>query len=270
MLLLLLVLLMVKQWVYEIFLITHLACAFSALCMTWRHIQPERKARSYVLVCLGTFVATGVLHLLRILFRNIVFRGSTMRMSIQLHAEDMVCTKLRLPRPWAVCAGEWVTLGVPFVGLFYLLQAHPFSISWWETNYSGKTDTIYLLFRARTGFTRKVWRCLEPAREYWAWIDGPFGPAPVHQCGTTQDMGDYGHILMVTTGIGIAAQLPYIKELVKMCWEAGVHTQRICLVWQLDWTGDYECTRDWLQHLVKQDNGYVSGQFAFCFCFSTD
>lgn len=80
----------------------------------------------------------------------------------------------------------------------------------------------------------------------------------VHQRGSTQDMGDYGHILMVTTGIGIAAQLPYIKELVQMRREAGVRTQRICLVWQLDQTGDYECTRDWLQHLVKQDDGYVS------------
>lgn len=148
MLLLLLVLPMVKQRVYEIFLITHLACAFAALCMTWRHIPPEGKARTYVLVCLGTFSATGTLQLLRIFFWNIVFGGNTMKMSIQLHAEDMVCAKLRLPRPWTVRAGERVTLGVPFVGLFYLFQAHPFSISWWETNYGSKADTIFLLFRA--------------------------------------------------------------------------------------------------------------------------
>ena len=63
---------------------------------------------------------------------------------------------------------------------------------------------------------------------------------------------------MITTGIGIAAQLPYIKELVQIRREAGVRTQRIFLVWQLDRTGDYECTRDWFQHLVKQDDGYVS------------
>ena len=258
MLLLLLVLPIVKRRVYEIFLITHLACAFSALCMMWRHIPQERKARKYVLICLGTFSATGALQLLRIFFRNFILGAETMRMTIQLHAEDMVCAKLHGPRPWTVSAGERVTLGVPFVGLFYLFQAHPFSISWWETSLSGKADIIFLLFRARNGFSRKVWKSLEPGREYWAWVDGPFGPATVHQFGTTQETGDYGHILMITTSIGIAAQLPYIKELVQIHREAGVRTQRIFLVWQLDRTGDYECTRDWFQHLVKQDDGYVS------------
>lgn len=148
MLLLLLVLLIVKQQVYKIFLITHLACAFSALCMMWRHIPQEGKAHKYVLICLGTFSATGVLQLLHILFQNFILGGKTMQMSIQLHAEDMVCAKLHVPWPWTVCAGEHVTLGIPFVGLFYLFQAHPFSISWWETSFSSKADTIFLLFCA--------------------------------------------------------------------------------------------------------------------------
>lgn len=257
MLLSLLVLPIVKQLVYEIFLITHLVCAFTALYMTWRHIPPTGKARGYILVCIGTFLATGALQVLCILFWNIVLGRNIMQMSIQFHPENTVCAKLHLPRPWTVRAGERVTLGVPFISLFYLFQAHPFSITWWETNYSGKIDTIFLLFRARTGFTQKV-KCLEPDRQYWAWIDGPFSPAAVHQCGTTQDIGDYRHILMVTTGIGIATQLPYVKELVQRYQEAGVCTQRICLVWQLDKTKDYTCTKDWLQHLVKNNTGYVS------------
>ncbi|KAH8430048.1 NADPH oxidase family protein [Aspergillus melleus] len=127
----------------------------------------------------------------------------------------LVRAELRLPRPWAVRAGERVTLGVPAVGLFYFFQAHPFSITWWEENQDGKADRVFLLFRARTGFTRKAIMCLEPDREYWAWIDGPFGPSAVYRCGATRDLGDYGHIFMVTTGIGIAAQLPYMKELVQ-------------------------------------------------------
>ncbi|KAA8642360.1 NADPH oxidase family protein [Aspergillus tanneri] len=235
----LLILPMVKRRVYEIFLPT------------------AGRARIYVLVCLGASVTTGVLQLLRILFRNIVFGRKSVRISIKPHAEDIVCAELRLPRPWTVRAGERVTLGVPSVGLFYLFQAHPFSITWWEENDEGKASAVFLLFRARTGFTRKALNCLEPDREYWAWIDGPFGPSSVHQCGSTRDLGDYGHILMVTTGIGIAAQLPYMKELLQRRREAGVRTRRISLVWQLDQTGDYECARDWLQYLLKQDDGYM-------------
>lgn len=62
---------------------------------------------------------------------------------------------------------------------------------------------------------RKVLSCLEPDRGYWAWIDGPFGPSVVHRGGTIRDLGDYNYIFMVTTGISIAAQLPYMKELMQ-------------------------------------------------------
>ncbi|KAA8644948.1 NADPH oxidase family protein [Aspergillus tanneri] len=257
----LLILPLVKRRVYEVFLVTHLSCAFSALFMIWKHIQPRAEtSRRYVLICVGSSVVTGALQLLRILFRNIVFGRKSVRISIKPHAEKIVCAKLCLPRPWTVRAGERVTLGVPSVGLFYLFQAHPFSITWWEENDEGKASAVFLLFRARTGFTRKVLKCLESDREYWAWIDGPFGPSSVHQCGSTRDLGDYGHVLMVTTGIGIAAQLPYMKELLQRRREAGVRTRRISLVWQLDQTGDYECARDWLQYLLKQDDGYVCAQ----------
>jgi NAD(P)H-flavin reductase len=117
------------------------------------------------------------------------------------------------------------------------------------------------MFRARTGFTRKLLNYVEPDREYWAWIDGPFGPSPVHCCGISKEVGDYGHLLMVTSGIGIAAQLPYIKELLERRRNAEVCTQKISLVWQLDRTGDWESARDWLQQLVEQDAGYVSRPF---------
>ncbi|KAL3473202.1 hypothetical protein BJX99DRAFT_249151 [Aspergillus californicus] len=243
---------------YELFLVTHLVCAFLALYLLWKHIQlAVEMARRFVLVCIVTFSVTGVLQALRVLFRNVVFGRRALRVSITPFTEDIVRAELRLPRPWTVRAGERVTLGVPAVGLFYFFQAHPFSITWWEENQDGEADRVFLLFRARTGFTRKALMCLEPDREYWAWIDGPFGPSAVHQCGATRDLGDYGHIFMVTTGIGIAAQLPYMKELVQRRRLAGIRTQRICLVWQLDRTGDYECARDWLQHLVKLDNGYM-------------
>ncbi|CAI7615488.1 unnamed protein product [Penicillium pancosmium] len=65
---------------------------------------------------------------------------------------------------------------------------------------------------------------------------------------------------MVTTGIGIAAHLPYIKELLDGHDKAEVPTQRISLVWQLDEMGDWESARDLLQMLVRQDNGYIQSE----------
>ncbi|KAA8649651.1 NADPH oxidase family protein [Aspergillus tanneri] len=154
------------------------------------------------------------------------------------------------------CAsGERVGFGAPSIGLFYLAQSHPFTISWWEDNDIGKATSVSLLLRSRSGFTRKLLDRLGQEREYTVWIDGPFGPASIGPCGFGGQMGDYGHVFMVATGIGIATQLPYIKELLGEYRKARIRTQRISLIWQLDEEGDWESAHDWLQMLVKQDEG---------------
>ncbi|KAE8396950.1 hypothetical protein BDV37DRAFT_277291 [Aspergillus pseudonomiae] len=248
----------VKRRVYEVFLVTHLACAVLGLIWIWQHLDPAHDlSRKYLLACICTFTITGTFQLLRIIYRNKVLGKRSVRMVMKPYAEDIVQAILHLPRPWEVRAGERINLGVPSLGIFYLFQSHPFSITWWEVNAEGEAISVSILFRARTGFTRKALKCMEPDREYWAWIDGPFGPSPVHNYGLSREVGDYGHILMITTGIGIAAQLPYIKELLYLHRNARVTTQKITLVWQLDRTGDWESSRDWLQNLVKQDDGYM-------------
>ncbi|KAJ5673315.1 hypothetical protein N7507_002442 [Penicillium longicatenatum] len=115
---------------------------------------------------------------------------------------------------------------------------------------------ISILLRPRFGFTRRLLDRIEPNRDCGAWIDGPFGPFLVGWQ-LNGSVGDYGHVFMIATGIGIAAQLPYIKELLDGHDVAQVRTQRISLVWQLNKVGDYESAEDLLQSLVKQDNAYV-------------
>lgn len=251
----LLILPAIKRRFYEIFLSTHLACAAVALYALWKHTAASR---GHLWVCVSTLTVTSSFHALRLLFRNFVLGKKSVRMVAKQYGEDIMFVTLQLPRPWTVRAGERVNLGVPSLGLFYLLQAHPFSITWWEDNVEGEAESISLMFRARNGFTRKLLQHVEPDREYWAWIDGPFGPSSVHNCGPAKEVGDYGYILMITSGIGIAAQLPYIKELLQNRRKAEVRTRKISLVWELDRSSDWESGRDWLQQLVKEDDGYVS------------
>ncbi|KAB8226968.1 ferric reductase family protein [Aspergillus alliaceus] len=254
----LLLLPMVKRRVYELFLATHLTCAVLGLISIWQHLRSmHNMSRKYLLACICMFSITGAFQVARILYRNKVLGKKTVRLVMKPYTEEIVQAVLYLPRPWVVRAGERISLGIPSLGLFYLFQSHPFAITWWEDNGEGEANSIFLMFRARTGFTRKVLKYMEPDREYWAWIDGPFGPSPVHHYGLSREVGDYGHILMITTGIGIAAQLPYIKELLHRRRNARIITQKITLVWQLDRTGDWESARDWLQNLVKQDDGYM-------------
>jgi hypothetical protein len=53
----------------------------------------------------------------------------SIQMKASRHAEDIVHVQLYLSHPWKVCTGERVSLTVPFLGLFYLFQAHPFTIT---------------------------------------------------------------------------------------------------------------------------------------------
>jgi len=59
-----------------------------------------------------------------------------------------------------------------------------------------------------------------------SWIEGPYGQI--------KDIGDYGSILIFASGISIAAQVPYIKEIVRGYRESRVRTKSYLLVWQLN------------------------------------
>lgn len=57
--------------------------------------------------------------------------------------------------------------------------------------------------------------------------------------GTGISVGDYGKVLMIAVGFGIAAQLRYLKELVRGFNNYQVRTREIRLVWQLQSFGKY-------------------------------
>lgn len=137
-------------------------------------------------------------------------------------------------RTWTVRAGERVNLSIPSAGLLSAFQMHPFVITWWDNNESGEMESFTLLVKPRSGFTNKL--KMLPSTRYRAWIDGPYGPD--RDLGTP--ISDYGHIFMVATGIGIGAQIPYIKQLLEGYRRGVVRTQKIVLIWQMDLEGEYE------------------------------
>ena len=258
MLLALMLLPFVKKRVYELFLRTHQGCALVMIYTIWKHTHSfPAKSWLYTVIYISTLTITGMVLLARIIFRNAALGKGSVQLALQRHG-DVVQLTLELPRAWKVRAGERLMLGVPCVGLFYLFQSHPFTIVWWEVDQTDQTVLVSLLFRPRNGFTRRLVERVEINKTCRAWVDGPFGPCSVHPLGLSSEVGDYGHLLLVATGIGIAAQLPYIKEILEGYHSARVRTRRISLVWQLDRPGDWEGAHSWLQKLVAQDDGYVS------------
>ncbi|KAA8645054.1 NADPH oxidase family protein [Aspergillus tanneri] len=118
-----------------------------------------------------------------------------------------------------------------------MFYSHPFSIAWWEVNEQGKATSISLLVQKRDGFTQSLMD--HQAKEFLTWFDGPYGE-PV-------DLSSYNNILLVASGMGIAAQVPYIRELLNH------RPKYIFVAWELDDKTNLDWVYQWMDQLLLQD-----------------
>lgn len=236
---------LMRSLLYESFLNSHLVLAVATLVAIWCHI-PEKKAVTMFLqfgICL--WVAMSMVHWCLFVFRNFVFSRSfatavvkplsNQGVTSELDPEQVMQVDIAIPRPWRVRAGQHIFLSIPKLGILRGLRGHPFVITWWDRDITGLTVT--LLIKSRTGFTRELRRHVDkPLRVF---VDGPFG--------TRHNFGDYGTVVMVATGIGIAGHIPYLKELISGYNSCEVKTRRILLIWKTQ----REC-RHWILFLKTQ------------------
>jgi len=223
----------VQLAVYEWFLNVHLFLAIVAIFAIWCHVY-SRKAESFLVTGVGLWTLSATIHWIRFAFRNFVFGRPYARAEItypnKLLADNSEVLKvdITIPRAWNIEAGQFVFLSIPRLGVFTGLRGHPFIISWWERDNKGLT--ISLLVNSRAGFTAKLGRHVNK-QSLLAFIDGPYGVG--------RKFGDYGTVIMFASGIGIAGQLPYIKELISGYNECIVKTRRIRLVWEIEANSKY-------------------------------
>lgn len=218
---------------------------------------------------------SAVIRGLRVLYRNFVFGRRLPTANIRTGPEDhTLLVSINVSRHWKVRAGQYIYIWMPVAGIF---QSHPFSVIWWDD------ELIWLLIQPRHGLTGKMqalsgglWTHYAvnrstTARKYdyrdngpytTVLVDGPYG----HQ----QDLQPYGTVLIIATGIGIAAQLPYIKELLNGCYNGETKTRRISVFWEKERKGDHDCIADWWDELLLLDRDKrVSDSFLLS-CYKTN
>jgi len=247
---------------YELFLRCHQGLAGVIAYALWRHVPSSSKVpRAYLFASGGTFLITLVIQCFAVLYRNFSFRRGCSRALIA-RQNGAVRMTIFSPRPWKIKAGQHVNVWIPSVGLWSFLQSHPFTIASWS---EGENPSLNFLIEPRDGFTRKL---VERAPEYEKWTSKPtdeemdkrpFGDArnPRGSSGSSElriaffsgphcsgaPIGEYGKVLMVATGFGIAAQLPFLKELIQGFNRSEVRTRNIHLIWQLNDLGEYPMPR---------------------------
>ena len=191
----------------------------------WQHLSLcSAFLKIYLIVARGLFALNTTLFSSRLFLRNVTWGRAYANTKI-IQVRDSVRLQVTVPRPWKVRAGEYVFIWLPEVNLWSPFQSHPFIVTWWNNDIDGKATNVYLLVKPENGVSRKVGRHAG-ACALRSWIDGPYGQ--------TKDVGNFGSVLMFASGIGIAAQIPYLKELIRGYKECTVRTKRILLVWQLD------------------------------------
>lgn len=166
----------------------------------------EERPRIHLLICYSVFFFTKALRLVSIIHRSFTFQGGSAARVQNL--EGAVEIRIRPARALKFRAGEYVYLslaGLSWLSFLSVLELHPFQIMWSYNDQQGK-QILVVLARVRRGFTRRL--LTSQPMERRALLEGPYGrPLKIRQ---------YGTVLLMATGIGIAGQLPYIKELLSV------------------------------------------------------
>jgi ferredoxin-NADP reductase len=99
-----------------------------------------------------------------------------------------------------------------------------------STSYGGKkndTDdqlsSITILAKVESGFTRRLASCSHNSLRVI--VDGSYGKA--------RETDHYDSFIFVSIGIGITAQLSYLKDLLTRR-QRGYRLRRVCLIWQVE------------------------------------
>ncbi|KAN0103431.1 hypothetical protein V8E51_011744, partial [Hyaloscypha variabilis] len=104
------------------------------------------------------------------------------------------------------------------------------------------------IIQRQTGFTQSL-PSSSPSTELRAIVEGPYGKE-IH-------LDEYGTVLLFATGIGIAGQLPYVKQLLENFHNYDAKARRIALFWQVDSEEHLKWVGQWMTDLLEQDSEYV-------------
>lgn len=235
---------------------THSLLAAALLVTTWFHIKLYR-SRYLVLASVGLLIALTAFRLTRTLVRCCsLSRDRTItisRISARTFASDLVKVEVELARPWKVTPGQYAHLTLPSLYSNSWLQSHPFMIVAWYDDHGRDTSRpatrLEMIVRPAKGWTEYgLCPLTRPtiSRFRTALIDGPYG--------TGRDLGQYGTVIMVASGMGIFAHIPYIKGLFEGYRQARIRTRRLRIYWQIEYDRCTEWSQKWMNDFLRQDN----------------
>ncbi|KAK2731275.1 hypothetical protein FQN57_003537 [Myotisia sp. PD_48] len=241
------VLLLLRKHFYELFIKTHYILGFFTLYGLWRHIMPKKTfSQIYMSLTVGFIACTILWQMLNMLLRNFGF-GRYLGRATVISQNGVLNIHVSKITSFQHKPGQFVYIRMMNMSPLSPFHSHPFMIVWCDTEKHGYTSSIYFLAKVRKGFTAKLLEATKKSSSYLACVEGPYGDSI--------DFSQYGCILMIATGIGIAAQIPYLKAILECDsrWSSPIKSVR--LVWEVDHTDQLHWVFDWMQELLNRDKG---------------
>lgn len=208
----------------------------------WRHLGLKTLwpklylfPQLYAYIFTYIFLCVFLLQVGVIIYQNWPIKSGYSRAYIT-HIDDTVKIRLSLSRPIRVDPGQYICLWIPTVSLGSFLQSHPFTVTSWSEE---KQNSLDLLIQPRKGLTQRLLEFSKATRKA-SQANGSTSPCLAlftGPHGTSESVGNYETVLMVASGFGIAAQLPYLKKLIYGYNTCTSQTRRVHLVWQLETIG---------------------------------
>ncbi|KAH8435397.1 ferric reductase family protein [Aspergillus melleus] len=240
--LLILSLALVRRWSYETFLRTHQILAAVNVYGIFRHLPHNSQfAKVCVYIALGALALTSSVQLMVFLYRNGLFAARGCPRAI-VHSyggeveddskeikDGVVKMCITLPRPIRVEPGQYINLWMPTVSLCSWAQTHPFTVVSWSPDPQGTLD---LLVKPSGGFSADIFRHLKPFQKqetsvvFMSFFTGPHG--------ISKKVNGYESVVVVASGFGIAAVVPYIRHMIHGYNTCTSQVRRIHLVWQVE------------------------------------
>jgi hypothetical protein len=263
---------------YEMFLRIHQMLAFLIALSTLRHCWSSSiLARSIMYTIFGVFLTVIIAQTVLTLYRNKAL-GFGLSRAVIVRDGDLIKVRLKLSRRVRVKAGQYIQLCIPSVSFWSFAQSHPFVVVSWREE---AQDELDLLIQPRAGWTQDLFFQGDGAKpgehdlqvhgmkSRVALFGGPYG--------CSVPIKNYSTILMFAYGFGVAAMIPYLKQVIHGNNTCKNYTQRVHLVWEAkDWStfsAVYNCYPNnkfedqvqaiapFLNSILSDDiieNGYVS------------
>ncbi|KFX95274.1 hypothetical protein O988_05876 [Pseudogymnoascus sp. VKM F-3808] len=229
----------VRRHAYELFLNIHISLTVIIIAAIFLHLDPFNFSEPSIIL----LIIAGSLCALLIAARIGISLWNRAKVSI-VEENGLLKANIMLARPRRVCAGQYVFLRVPSTSALSINESHPFFIASWDQDekMKNKARNITALIQRREGFTRLLRAQPTAVR---AFVEGPYGESLL--------AADYGNVILFASGIGVAAHLGCIRQLLNALDRGPTRTQMISLLWEVDEVEPWDAAIKMVHDLLDQD-----------------